>query len=394
MWFLIRWLGKTGILVAVLMLLGAGSGLSQEGREENTFEVMGIARLGEGAADGRASAVSNSLVRAVSLVVSEILPHETIVRNFHVLNQALYTKTDNFIQDYKVVTKSRSGKQYMVLVKATVLREHVIESLGNLGLLMGERSYPKVLFLISEKTVEDDLPQYWWGEDLVFVPTVAESALSEKMGKDGFIIISHDDLNEPLNLAVKISDQEAVELGKKFEAEIVIVGTSVAGISANTMGEDIKTFTGDIEARAIGVDTMEGVAEAKTHATATSDDPFFGGKEAMADAGIQAGELLSAQIRKAWLQASARSALIELVVEGTGGNIANFVRFRTALNDLPGVNEVKMKEMTPDAAVLSVDFQGSTKALADALILKTFATFGINIFDVNEGQLGIELVDR
>ncbi len=392
--FKIGCLRKAGVLSLLLIFLGAGFVFSMENQEKNTLEVAGVVMLGKDVTDGNAAAVSSSLVTAVSMVVSELLPNDTIARNFHILNQNLYTRTSDYIQGYKVLTRSRSRNQYMVLVRVTVQRERVVETLEKLGLMTGEESYPKVLIMLFEKTVEDDLPQYWWGEDLVFVQSVAETTISEKLAKKGFIIVKHGDLKAPLNLAMKIGDPMAVELGKKFGVEIVVTGSAVAGISANTMGEDLKTFTGEIKARAIAVNTGEVMASATAQSTATSDDPFFGGKEALAGAGMRAGDMLAAQIQEVLNRENARSARIEMLVEGTGGNIADFVRFRTALNDLPGVNEIKIKEMTPDTAILSIDFQGSARDLADALVLKTFVTFGINIFDVTDGRIGVRIVDR
>jgi hypothetical protein len=48
--------------------------------------------------------------------------------------------------------------------------------------------------------------------------------------------------------------------------------------------------------------------------------------------------------------------------------------------------------MRLDESVISVDFQGNAKELADALMLKAFDSFGINIYEVSQNRLRIELI--
>jgi hypothetical protein len=81
-----------------------------------------------------------------------------------------------------------------------------------------------------------------------------------------------------------------------------------------------------------------------------------------------------------------------LVVEGIGGKIASFVKFRGALSTMPGVDNLQLKEMMPDAAVLLVDYQGTSRAFADALLLQNFDTFGLNISAIEPNLIRVQLV--
>ncbi|MBW2166280.1 MAG: hypothetical protein JRG74_09360 [Deltaproteobacteria bacterium] len=48
--------------------------------------------------------------------------------------------------------------------------------------------------------------------------------------------------------------------------------------------------------------------------------------------------------------------------------------------------------MKADEATIVVDFQGNAKELADALMLKNFESFGINIYEISQSHLRIRLV--
>ena len=43
---------------------------------------------------------------------------------------------------------------------------------------------------------------------------------------------------------------------------------------------------------------------------------------------------------------------------------------------------------------MTVNYQGSSRSLADALLLKTFSGFGIDIFEVTPEAIGIRLIHQ
>lgn len=388
-----RFLSVTAMVTFALILSLPAVSYPEDSTDLLTLEVVGAAKIqNNNIAKGRENAVLNSLVSAVNMMVANHLPTETIVGNFQTLNENIYTRTSGFVQDYKVLTESVAGLRYMVLVRATVSKERVGKALTDMGLMLGAQSFPRVLFMMSEKNIEDLFPHYWWGEELVFSTTISESILSDMLKAQGFLIAGHNDLVEPVEFRSTITDGEAIDLGRQLKADVVVVGSATAVIAPNTMGDFLKTFTGSITAKAIRVETGDIMAGTTQSANATHEQNIEGGTIAIETAVRLAGEDLAAQISKAWQAKDDLSSRIELVVEGTGGNIASFVKFRGALNDMSGVNEIKLKELMSDAAVIGVDFQGSARALGDALMLKTFSGFGINIYEISATGLKIRLI--
>jgi len=82
---------------------------------------------------------------------------------------------------------------------------------------------------------------------------------------------------------------------------------------------------------------------------------------------------------------------IEILVQGTR-NLSYFIDFRKELKEIPGVKSIQVSDMQPDEATLLVHFQGSTKELTDALVLKKFGTFNIRVFELSHNKLRIELI--
>ena len=83
--------------------------------------------------------------------------------------------------------------------------------------------------------------------------------------------------------------------------------------------------------------------------------------------------------------------MTEIVVQGTG-YLANFVKFRKMLKNMPGVEDIQIKEILPNQAIIMVDYQGTARSLADALILNPYEGFGINIYDFSEKGIKLELI--
>jgi len=85
--------------------------------------------------------------------------------------------------------------------------------------------------------------------------------------------------------------------------------------------------------------------------------------------------------------------MVSIEVAGTS-NLGNFVLFRNILNGIAGVKRIQIKELQADTSTIMVDYSGSTKTLADSLMVKSYDTFSINISEVSEDHLRIELVSK
>ena len=61
---------------------------------------------------------------------------------------------------------------------------------------------------------------------------------------------------------------------------------------------------------------------------------------------------------------------------------------------MPGVNEVQTREMKADEAIIAVNYNGNGKALAEALMLKTFGSFGLNITKTTPKNVHVVLIAK
>ena len=346
-------------------------------------------------ARAREEAITDSLVSAVNRVAVELFPLKSLVRNFQAFNKMIYGNTDKFIQDYKVLAEVPSKNNYRVMVEATVSINTLKKLMSSAGILLEEKPLPKILVLISDQNLSDRLPKYWWGQEKYFSESSSINALVKPIKTKGFPIIDphiiiQNTRVDPIYDTPDLNHTEAVNLGLSLQAEVVIVGKSVASSGPNIMGKRIRSFKGIVSARAIRTDTGSEIATTMKTSIITNTDEIAGVRDVLSRAGSLAGEDLAAQILAAWQKHEEQSNLLEIIIKGTG-DIANFEKLRRFINNISGVKNLQIKELKPDEATILVDFQGIAKELADALMLNTFESMGIKIYEVSRDRLRIEL---
>lgn len=365
---------------------------AQEDNSAKVVEAIGSSRIyGDNLPAARELAISNALVSAVARISLELMPLSSQVDQFKQVNELLYDQIDTYIQDYKVLTEFMSGENYRALVQVTVMRDKLEADFLDAGLLKKETRIPKVLLFVAEKNIGDILPMYWWGEDLMFLVPPSERALNDALREKQFVVVSHADITEPLNYDLTLGVQDAVALGIHRAADIVVVGRAMAETTTNVMGGNIKSFTAGIEVKAFRTDSGTEIAASTQSAVSAAVDEIEGGRQALYEAGLKAGKELALQIAAAWADQNQARKIVEINVHGTS-ELVNFVRFRKILGKIKGVSAIHILELKPDESTISVDYDGSAKGLAEELMLHTFESFGLDIYEVLPGKLGIELI--
>lgn len=342
-------------------------------------------------AEAREKAIAGCLVSAVAAAVEDLVPLSSQVDNFRVFNEALYNRTGDFVQGYKVLAEFVNDANYRLILQATVSVDNIVRALEAAGVATRKATLPRVLFFVSEKTVADILPRYWWGEDPVFVVPSAEEGMAESLQKNGFDVINHTQFVDPLNLSLNLSPEEAVSIGNRLLAGVVIIGQASAEQATNVMGQELKSYKASVSVKAFDVESGGELAFASRSAVAADADPVAGCRQALYEAGKMAGAAVAQQITAAIRQLDAQKGSIDIIVDGTG-ELINFVQFRRALRQISGVTALHIKEMKADTSTIEVEYEGASKSLAEALLLKTFDAFGIDIYDVTPDTLRVELV--
>jgi hypothetical protein len=362
-----------------------------------TVVVIGTGKIyKEDSARARKEAIENSLVSAVESVALDLIPPESLNQTFQSFNKALYDQTGKFIQGYKVLAEFKIKNAYRVMVEANVSIAGLTKLMSDARIMSGGKSLPKILVLVSEQNLEDTSPKYWWGKKVVLGEIFSVSAFIETMKSKGLPVLDHASIAQNTSLddgydKPDLDKEEAVDLGRNLKADIVIVGKTIIDQAQNIMGKNIKSFKGVVSARAIRTDTGEEVATTTKSAVTSNADETIGVRKALSAAGSLAGETLAGQIIDAWQKKDEKTNVIGIVVEGTD-NLANFEKFVGIISKISGAKNLQIKELKANETVISVEYKGNAKTLADDLVLKSYGSVGINIYEVSKNHLRVELI--
>ena len=365
--------------------------------ETKTIVVIGTGKIyKEDSASARKEAIENSLVSAVEIVALGLIPAESLHQTFQNFNEALYDQTGKFIQGYKVLAEFKIKDSYRVMVEAKVSITGLTKLMSDAGILSGGKSWPKILVLVSEQNLGDTSPKYWWGGKATSGEIFSVSALIEAIRSKGLPVLDHPGIAQNTGLGDEydkpdLDEKQAVAIGLNLKADIVIVGKTTIDQTQNVTGKNIKSFKGVVSARAFLTDTGEEIATITKSAVTSNSDETLGARNALSAAGSLAGETLASQIIDAWQRKDEQTNIVEIVVEGTN-NLANFEKLIDIINKTPGAKNLKIKELKANETVISVEYKGSAKKLADTLMLKSYGSAAINIYEVSKNHLKIQLI--
>ena len=378
---------------------GAELEVGQETSETRTIDVIGRGTIyRDDVAAARDVAVADALQGVVEQAVCFVISSVSVVRDFQLLGDRVYNKTETFINGYKVLTESKSGRYYRVVVRATVSMSAIKEKLQSIGILVMRTGMPTVMFFLSEQNIDSPYPKCWWGQSSPGTnPPVIEEIFAEYMRDKNFIVIDRTALSRDIQIGLEylepeLSDDAAVRLGKEFGADLVIVGKAVASYSGNVLDKSLKSMQAKLSARAIRTDSGMAIASSQGNRVVVHSDDRTGGTEALILSASVVAQDLVRQIIANWRKEARQSVIVGLVVKGIR-EYADFVRFRKHLrSEVRGVRSVYLRSIKAGEAEMDVDVMGNARILANELMLHHFEGLAINIFEVSKEVVRLELI--
>jgi hypothetical protein len=387
---------------------------SYEQGEENikTAEAIGKGIItGGNSQQAREKAVLNALSAAVEKAVSEILSQEQRINNFEVLNSMLYNDPESFIKNYKVLAETSLESSFIVMLSAGISADKIDNRLIDMGIILAKKKPIKLVLFIYDKKDEPvnepvnvqaeentndideqnelnqkKLPNRCLNKSLASLP--AKISLRQR----DFIVIDY--INDgALYSNLSCSDEEILENATLMKADVAIIGEASVEQTANTMDGDIVSYIGKVHLKAINIATKEIIAETLKKSVAIDSPEEKGADAALLKASHKACGAIGLKINKKWNEKEAVLHKISIVVQGTD-ELSYFVMFRNALKEIPNLSNLQTEKIMQGSSELSVEFEGSPKSLATMLILKTFDSFAVNIFEISDDSLVIELVPK
>ncbi|NOY70677.1 MAG: hypothetical protein GXP53_14520 [Deltaproteobacteria bacterium] len=346
----------------------------------------------------RTAAIAEARKIAVQTAAASVLSRQNLMEGFETFSAVVSERRREFIGSYRILKEFKTDNDYSVLVETSIMMDSVKSDLAAAGLVAAGGTLPAVLFMVAEKEADDIGYSFWWTKGrLPFSGWAASPPMLQVFRENGFTVIEPDmaaeetaAAGEGLKLTAAPTDFDAITFARRLGAELVVVGTATAEVMPNELGEHLRAYKGSVSLRALKCDTGEQTANINDSAIITGEDPITGNKNALSSAGIAAGRDLVQRLLAKWKATPVVSGHITVTVTGTD-ILARLEAIKGVLATISGVSTLMMSEMTPDKAILSVDYSGSANELADTLLMKSFPGFGILINGVDEAGVALEI---
>ncbi|MEW5951687.1 MAG: hypothetical protein GX447_03895 [Elusimicrobia bacterium] len=243
---------KTVLLLSFLALISCAGGNVKKSSLNSAYEVEivqaeGVSPvIGSDLEGAKKSALADSMKNALALVVGVYVSADTLVSKSMLINDDITSKSEGYIEKYKVLKEYRDGEFYKVKIEAHVRKEDIAAKLKNLETEVEKIGNPVVFIKIREKLADRDIPGDYAGGEL-----------TAKLRQDGFRITS-----------------------KEEEADIKIIGQAVSRYNTDAGLGGFISYSGSLSAE-IKAQSGEIISAVSASAGGLGLNEDVAGKEAL-----------------------------------------------------------------------------------------------------------------
>lgn len=383
-------------VIATILFLSPSSPAAQD-QAVKIIDSTGVAVItGGNPVLARDGAIGDALRKAVEQAVGTFVSSDTMVDNYQVLSDSIYTRTQGYIRNYAIISEGEGQGLYQVTVRASVATGELMGDLDAIGMLQRKAERPRVLFMIAEKAIGGKAFIYWWwgkaeykGE--IIDMSAAEAALKKLFIDKGFSVVDASATKSVYEItdAYRVEDLAADGarlIGKELNAEVVVFGKAIAEEGPRTDGSRVGVYMADITAQAVRVDDGAMLASARGHGTARHISEITGGAEALSNASIDLGEQLISQITGKW--AGPQSVVIRVVGITDYKTAADF-KF-VLKTRVRGIDAIYQRKFGGSEASFEVESKVPAQAIADDIV----RIGGYQVMKTTPNTIDIMILDK
>ncbi|MBI5971263.1 MAG: flagellar assembly protein T N-terminal domain-containing protein [Deltaproteobacteria bacterium] len=359
-------------LVPALFVLIAVSSPAHSAEDElKTVEASGVSIISGGnVATARDAALADALRKAVEQAVGTLISSETMVENYQVLNDNVYTKSQGYVKEHKVTSEGQEQNMYRVSVRAVVSPVDIKNDLDVLGILQMRVEKPRVLFMIAEQSIGEKKFTFWWDKHVaageVTAMLAAENSLKEIFINKGFHVVDVSGSEDKITVsnAFRVADltaEGARQIGRKLNAEIVVKGRAIAKEGPRTPGSPVAAYNADITADVVRVDDGVVLASSSGHGAARHISDVTGSSDAIKHASEDVADKLITQIIAKWSKGNTVTIRLTGVTD-----YKRLTEFKNLLRgQVRGVSKVYQRRVEGTEATIEIETKVTAQGIAD-----------------------------
>ncbi len=322
-------------------------------------------------------AENKALQNAVENTLGVLVDSQTLVQNFMLINNQIYTQSRGFITNYTVLERSQTGEGlWRVTINADVddnPNSKLMNELTRLGIIDNRLRNPKIAVYVPEQHIQRRIPD-----------PAGETAIVKALLEAGFSNVTEVGSRMSIANPMKMTPQQMTEAARQFGVDIMIVGEAFSegvGDAAQWLPGNqrsgMQACRARVEAKLFIVKSGQMIAADGKIASGLDVSEAIASKKALAQAGQQMGEYFVEQLLKL---GSGNRQQIELIVYGADFSKIN--RVQAALANVTG--NFNLSSYEGGRAVFGVQYGGTPQSLFNELQAGTDADLTLQSMSYNQ----------
>ncbi len=352
--------------------------------------------VGGDVAHARDDAITDALRTGVEQAVGLMVESETLVENFQLIEDRIFSRSKGYIKNYQVMSEGKRAEDlYEVTLQAVVSMAVLKDDLEGIATLMRRVNTPRIMVMIDERNIGES-PGYLHYIDADM--NTAENAITDALMKKGFKFVDQATVKQNLkqeqaSAILQGDTKQAAAIGKMVNAEVVITGKALAkATEVEAFGAKTRSQQASVTVKAIRTDTGDIIATAEGQGAYPHIDDIVGGTKAIQKACEKiSGELID-KILNRWQADVNEGTTISLRVKGVTG-FDQLNQFTSALpSSVRGLVSVLQREWVEGYALLDVTMKGNSTDLARRLSNATFGNIKVKVTGMSQNSVSVELI--
>jgi len=378
-------------IFSLLTLLLFCSPIAEAQVAEKVLEAEGAAAIRSQTPDGllraKDEATNRALRAAVEKGVGALVDSETMVQNFQLLDDSIYSQVKGYVKSYDVLMDNHGADGiYRVRVRAVVALARLTKDIQALNIIREKKNNPRVMIVFNE--LIDGVQQQG---------NLAASTMERTFQRLDFPVIDKAQMQAIKERDAAISyanPAKAVALGRRFGAEVVIVGDATSDLVDSNIAYGVSVFAYEarLSAKAIKVDT----GRILTTTSVSSGQVHGGGrvptaKKAIEQASQQLARNLSSEIAEKWRSEVFNTVQVQIIAENA--NSSRRRKLKKNLTNIRGVQRVNERSFLNSILILDLDIDG---AMWDGFeeVLEGLTQVGVEITGKTQNRINVRLYDK
>lgn len=291
--------------------------------------------------DGLEAAKRKAIEKAVGVYVTG----QIMVSKAVLLHDKIFSKTTGYIKDYKVVSEGMSGEFYKTKIWAKVKMGDIKNDIDALGLMIKTTAgNPRVVVVIDEEV-----------DGVLSGTSNAETNIIGQLLASNYRVVDQEQLEkikeEDILKAASLGDEKAASIiGKKFDAEIAVIGKVKSTVRPNQLISNAITCSSVLNTKVIKVSTGDMLFAVNRSATIWDITKEM----AVSNAVTKVAEIAGKEFVNSIAQKLDESNIIKITISGIS-SINMLEDFKKFLRTFESVKEVTVRSFVEDTADIELD---------------------------------------